>query len=196
MNPRTVALIGVVLCSLLVVGMVMAEEILDLGLDLTWFHIGSGGQRIEEGNLSLDNSIGQSVNQAIQGGGIELQSGFLYGLDTPNYALNVVHKHMLVQRGNPVSYDLVLSSRPGSTTIFGFDTSGLPAGATSSFDPDTLPGSGSSSLTIQTAPDTPTGSYTLTIIATGGTWELTEEVVLVVAEEVLIQRLPLMFKTH
>ena len=196
MKPRTVALIGAVLCSLLVVGMVMAEEVLDLGLDLTWFHMGSGGQRIEGENLSLDNSIGQSVNQAIRGGGVELQSGFLFGLDTPHYALMMVHKHMLVQRGNPVSYDLVLSSRPGLTTTFVFDASGLPAGATSSFDPDTLPGSGSSRLTIQTSPDTPTGRHALTITATGGTWELTEEIVLVVAEEVRTQHLPLMFKTH
>jgi len=196
MKRRTVALIGAVLCSLLVVGMVMAEEVLDLGLDLTWFHMGSGGQRIEGGNLSLDNSIGQSVSQVAQGGGIELQSGFLFGLDTPHYALNVVHKQMLVQRGNPVSYDLVLSSRPGSTTTFTFDASGLPTGATSSFDPDTLPGSGSSRLTIQTSPDTPTGRHVLTITATGGTWELTEEIVLVVAEEVRIQRLPLLFKIH
>ena len=196
MKLRTVALIGVFLGGLLVVGIVIAEEVLDLGLDLTWFHIGSGGQRIEGENLSLDNSIGQSVNQAIQGGGVELQSGFLFGLDTPHYALNVVHKHMLVQRGNPVFYDLVLSSRSGLTTTFVFDASGLPAGAASSFDPGTLPGSGSSRLTIQPSLDTPTGRHILTITATGGTWELTEEIVLVVAEEVRTQHLPLMFKTH
>jgi len=196
MKLRTVALIGIFLCVLLMVGMVMAEEALDLGLDLSWFHIGSGGQRIAGGNLSLDNSIGQSVGQAIQGGGVELQSGFVFGLDTPHYALMMVHDYMLVQRGNPVSYDLVLSSRPGSTTVFVFDASGLPAGATSSFDPDTLPGSGSTRLTIQTSPDTALGRHALTITATGGTWELTEEIVLVVGEEVRIQRLPLVFKIY
>lgn len=77
MKLRTVALIGGVLCGLLVVGIALAEG----GLDLGWFLIGGSGQRVEGGNLSLDSSIGQSVNEPVQGGGLELQPGFLVGAE-------------------------------------------------------------------------------------------------------------------
>ena len=77
MKLRTVALIGGVLCGLLIVGIVLAEGSLDLG----WFQIGASGQRVEGGNLVLNSSFGQNVNEPVQGGGLELQPGFLSGAE-------------------------------------------------------------------------------------------------------------------
>ena len=79
MKLRTITLLGGILCALLVIGVAVAES----SLDLSWFQIGASGRRVSGGGLVLESSVGQSVNERVLGGGLELQSGFLTGVQGP-----------------------------------------------------------------------------------------------------------------
>lgn len=190
MKRLTTALTLGILCVLLVAGVALAQGL----VDLSWFRIGDSGRRIEAGNLTLDSSIGQSLAGTVQGGGVELQSGFLPGVAGPDHALRIQNTQVLVAQGDAAAYDLVLYSRPGLATVFSFEVQSLPAGVTATFDPETISGSGTSRLTLQTSPDTPVGKYMLTLTATGGEAELTKQIILVVASEIHTQDAPLLFQ--
>jgi len=191
MKRTATALTLGILCVLLVAGMAVAEGV----LDLSWFRIGGGGREVEAGGLSLDGCIGQGAAETVRGGGLELQSGFTAGAAGRDHSLSVDEVRILVEKGDTALYDLVLYSRPGLTTEFSFELTGLPAGASASYDPETISGSGTSRLSIQTTAQTPAGKYILTLTATGaGAADMTKQIVLVVANEIRTQDVPLLFQ--
>jgi hypothetical protein len=190
MKVRSTALTLGILCGLLVAGVALAQGL----VDLSWFRIGSSGRRVEADNLTLDSSIGQSLAGTVQGGGVELQSGFVPGVAGPDHTLGIQSIQILVVQGDAAAYDLVLYSRPELATVFSFEVQSLPTGVTATFDPETISGSGTSRLTLQTSPATPVGKYSLTVTATGGEAELSKQIILIVAAEIHTQDAPLLFQ--
>ena len=99
---------------------------------------------------------------------------------TTGFGLSTTPASQTVPAGTSTNYTVTASGYDGFTGTLALSESGLPTGASATFTPATLSGSGSSTVKISTLSTTPAGTYTVTIIATSGSLQNSNQITLVV----------------
>jgi len=86
----------------------------------------------------------------------------------PDFTIDISPKSASVNRGDAITYSIIINPLEGFDQPVSLSISGLPAGATYEFTPSSGTPPFTSTLRIETSDSTPLGSHTITVTASGG----------------------------
>ena len=102
------------------------------------------------------------------GGSPRAQTEVVLHVMIPDFSISVNPKEGSVQKGDSITFSVVVRPTRGFTSKVDLNVTGLPLGATHTFSIESMTPFFTSTLVIKTSSSTPVGTYTITVVGSGG----------------------------